>query len=216
MRNIILLIIWIPFNLTAQVNDNVTPDFIPKWSVQLDLLNFQDNYPAALFSIERQLDRQFAIHQEFGPVIIPEAYFDYDFDQYLGFKGRTELRLFMDENPAKRSRTFLSIDLAYQSDQYVYDYIRAFDNFGRRESGKFNRWVFGSHIRGGYQRVFGQRVIFSYSLGIGRLFYWFDAPPEYEQGNTFNDPEITLYPPLDPFNMNIRLKIGFILSKLVE
>lgn len=214
MRRFLLILFFIPTTLPAQISKDSIPDFIPKWSVQIDLINFQDNYPAVLLSLERQFDEYFSVHQEFGPVLAPEAYNNADFEKYLGFKSRTEFRLFMDQNLRKRSRTFLAVDFAYQVDQYVFDYFRGFDGFNRIEEGTFVRHVYGSHIRGGYQRVFRDRIIISYSVGLGRLFYKMDSPKGYSEG--VNSQNITDYPPLDPFSMNFRLKFGIILSKLAE
>ncbi len=214
MRQTLILILLWPVFVQAQTGPDTTQNVIPKWSAHLDLLNFQDNYPAVLFSIERQFDQNFAIQQEVGMVVVPEAYNVSDFDKYLGFKGRTEFRLYTDDSAGDKTRTFLSVDFAYQVDQYVFDYFRQFSGFTRIEEGTFTRYVYGSHIRGGYQRVYRDRIIVEYSVGLGRVFYKVDFPEGYSNG--VDGQTITDYPPLDPFSMNFRLKIGIILSKLVK
>jgi hypothetical protein len=183
----------------------------PKWSISVDLLNFQDNYPALLIAGEYQLPSDLAFQLEMGPVFMAEAYEQTDFEKYLGFKSRIEGRFYFEKSSNRR--VFVGVDFAYQQDQYILDYLIDFNNFGQFVEGKFTRNVLGTHIRFGSQRFFSDKLYISASIGLGRQFIYLDAPDQY---NSSEANLITDTPALDPISMNIRMKVGFILSKLVN
>ena len=201
--------------LTGLAQDYDTlPIQVPKSSVWLDIANYHANYPAVLLSYEYQFDKNIALHQEFGPVLLPEAYDnDADFDKYLGFKGRTEGRLYIDYRDRRRSRYFFGVDVSYQYDQYVGDYNQSRGAFSQIVSGKFTRSVIGTHLRVGAQRFFSNdRLIASCSIGFGRSFIKVNYPDNYEF--SFPGASITEFSDLDPLSGNIRVKIGYVLGKL--
>jgi hypothetical protein len=211
MRRALFFLAFFPFLAFAQTTDSVSY-YTPKWSLHFDVFNFQDNYPAFLAGVEYQFGEDFAIHQEFGPVLIPEAYGDNNFDRYFGFKGRTEMRLYYSQNPQAFTRWYLAVDIAYQVDQYITDYEIWRQAFTEIDNGKFVRTLWGSHFRVGNQRFFGSKknVIVSGSIGFGRVFYNLRGPEDYD---FLSGTDITDYPPLDPFSMNVRLKVGFVLGR---
>ena len=214
MKKGLLLSLLLVFSLLsrAQYYDTL-PMQVPKSSVWIDIANYHANYPAVLFSYEYQLDRNIAFHQEFGPVIMPEAYDNVDFDKYLGFKGRTEGRLYVDYREARRSRYFFGVDVSYQFDQYVGDYQRDMGNFVQITSGKFARQVISTHLRVGAQRFFSEdRLIVSFSIGLGRSFINVDYPEDYQESSP--GWSITQYTDLDPLSGNVRIKVGYVLGKL--
>ncbi|MFT4739041.1 MAG: hypothetical protein ACI8QD_000539 [Cyclobacteriaceae bacterium] len=211
MKKLMLILFLFVTGASAKSADT-TEIRVPKHILWFDLLNFQDNYPAILVAYEYQLNKDLSIHQEFGPVILPEAYEGVDFDQYLGFKGRTEARLYLDYNHVKRARYFFGVDVAYQLDQYTGQFQRDRGNFTQIENGKFSRSSVGTHLRFGYQRFFSSdRILFSTSIGFGRSF----VNVKYPEGYTWSEPgnSITEWPVLDPFSANLRLKLGFVLGK---
>jgi hypothetical protein len=193
-------------------NNNGREISLPRQTIYIDLANFQDNYPALLLGYENQFHKGFAMHLEAGPVLLPEVYDQAQFDKYLGFKTRGELKLYGDYDQEKRSRIYGAIDLSYQHDQYTGDYDQNQGEFIRREKGKFERVSIGSHFRVGYQRFFAEdKIIISTSLGIGRTI----IRVEYPEGYSWSRPggQITRWPILDPFSANFRLKLGFVLGK---
>jgi hypothetical protein len=209
---LIIILFWVSSAIQAQDYDTI-PIQVPKNSIWLDIANYHSNYPAILFAYEHQVDKSIAFHQEFGPVIIPEAYDNEVFDKYLGFKGRTEGRLYVDYRQERRARYFFGVDLAYQFDQYVGNYQQDRGSFVEVISGKFSRQVIGTHLRVGTQRFFyHDRLVASISVGLGRSFIKVKYPSNY----TFSYPgaAISDYTDLDPFSGNIRIKIGYVLSKL--
>jgi hypothetical protein len=214
MRQIITVILLFVSTLFVQAqNYDTLPIQVPKNSIWLDIANYHANYPAILLSYERQVDKNIAFHQELGPVIIPEAYDEVSFDKYLGFKGRTEGRLYVDYRDSRRSRYFFGVDIAYQFDQYVGNYERDRGGFSEIVSGRFTRQMIGTHLRVGAQRFFSNdRLIASCSIGLGRSF----INVNYPEGYRFSFPggSITEYPDLDPLSGNIRVKIGYVLGKL--
>jgi len=212
MRILVSTMCLFPLILFGQVRKDSLTMVIPKWTVWIDLINFQDDYPTLLLSLERQFNKDFALHQEFGYVLLPEAYDNQKFDEYLGFKGRTEGRLYSNYQERNRARDFIGIDIAYQLDQYVLDYQRDMGGFFMIQNGKFTRTIIGSHVRIGTQRYFANdKIIISGSVGVGRSFINVKKPPGTAEFNSYG---IKNYTALDPFSANIRLKFGFILSKL--
>ena len=209
MRKLLIAFLFVPMILLGQEGDQkIDTLLLPKWSMGLDLLNFQDNYPAVLVYLERGITNDFAIKLEAGPVVAPEVYDGSEFISYFGYKSRVEFKLFYANNERRRRKFYFGSDFTWQQDWYTDEYSVWRVNFTEIRQGEFKRRVVGAHLRIGMDKFYASdKVILGWSAGFGRQFYRLDEPDENTGYN------ITDYPTLDPFSMNLRLSIGLVLKQ---
>lgn len=190
--------------------------YIPKLQVGFDLISLLENYVSIVPFVEYQINQDMAIMQELGPVLVPESYNGEEFDQYFGLEGRTEFKLYYGEKPYKKARSWVGLDAGFQLDWYEDRVWINEGNFERQVDAKIRRSVFSTHLRIGTERVLStERVLISGSFGLGRSFY--DVSSEQGDLNFVSrDFWISRESVMDPFSVNLRLKFGFILKKLIE
>jgi hypothetical protein len=184
------------------------------WILAADLVNFIDNYSAFLVSAERVLSNDFGIVLEAGPVLVPENYYEPNFSSYFGFKSRAEFRLYYRQNPEKKLRDFLSVDVGYHKDWYEMQYDISFGEFSRIEKGIFHRRLIDYHLRWGRQRFLlsTRKLVLEWSIGVGlqNLFY---REPDTNGAFIFTQSDITDFNDIEPISFNARIKIGYLLGK---
>lgn len=186
----------------------ITERFLPKWSISLDLLNFYDNYPAALFGVEYTINNEFSVELEAGPTLKAEAYNDISFESYQGYKARLEGRLYFNEVETRNKRIFFAFDFTWKQDFYEDEYFIFYPNFTQLETGKFRRDIWGTHLRIGRVKFYSNdKFTFGWSIGIGREFYHI-VKPSPSASSDFSESS-----PMDPFSINIRVKLGLVLKQ---
>lgn len=224
MRKIFGVLFLIPVFLQAQ-NDSIPNirnysykeeiklEYRPVSTIGLEILNIYDTYPALLLSYEYQWNDQMAVLQEGGPVVVPESYSGEEFIDYLGFKGRTEFKFYYEVDPIKNARNWIGLDFSYQYDMYEDNINIDHGNYIEFSQGEFTRYVLGTHVRAGTQRIFNDgKILLSASVGVGRSIYNVDKPNA--EGQVTSSTGIREESPVDPFSMNVRLKLGYIIKKV--
>jgi len=212
----LLLLLLLPFLMRAQAAKTDSVEMKPTWWVAADLFNWWDNYPALLLSAERHLGQDFGLHLEVGPIFVPEAFFRQQFESYFGFKSRLAGRFYYKSKPEKGVRHFIAVDFGYNRGRYKMEYDLDFGEYSRIETGIFHRHRMSYHFRWGNQRFLlaSERMVFEWSLGVGRRAIWMDEPDSQGAFIITNDDILRDHRDsiIGPVSANIRVKIGYVLK----
>lgn len=219
MKKLIWVFIILPYISLAQSDSTRVPGqkeekpvYRPNTTLALEILNIYDAYPSLLISLEKQFAEELAFLQEAGPVVIPESYNGGEFNRYFGFKGRSELKFYYDRKDYKNARSWIGIDISYQFDSYEDELTIDHGSYREFSEGEFKRYVIGSHVRVGTQRILsGGKILVSGSIGVGRSYFHLEKPEA--TGRVTSDTGIRNSSPLDPISVNVRLKLGVVLSE---